>query len=404
MYFRFSIGLAYFLFALNIGDVFNIARVNPILKTFFILAALIYVVTRPRDWSVLLLLVLCLLMVLFLGGLTDYPEFQWSLLFGALNQFVVPYLLLAGKPTERDRGFFLHLMAWMAVGASVLGLIYGAMGVFNPFPVEYNTGAPRFSGTMNAAFLGGYALCGMFASYKLGERGETKYYWLIGINFLILVATGARMALALAVFLMLLTFYLSPRVTLKTKLLASLGGLFLALVAVPLVWIRYAARLEASGSSGRDVMWPWLWSMSEKFPDYGIGYGHQFWATPREVFILFTSNAAHNDYLRLLVELGWFGVFAFYGLFIGAVLIVWFGKVGRRDNSILFCLAAYLALSITDNALATPAYFTLIIISVMAAQSTKEQPRVPARQAPRRDNRPGAYRRRMRAIGSAAAS
>jgi len=162
------------------------------------------------------------------------------------------------------------------------------------------------------------------------------------------------------------------------KLAGTGAGIALAAVLVPFAWARYAARAESSGMSGRDIMWPWLLSLSEKYPNYGIGFGHQFWSTPREVFILFTSNAAHNDYLRLLVELGWFGVYAFYILLTAAVLIVWNSQACRRDPAIMQAYLGYLVLSITDNALATPCYFLLIVLAVFAATNADDPLRQPA--------------------------
>jgi len=88
---------------------------------------------------------------------------------------------------------------------------------------------------------------------------------------------------------------------------------------------------------------------------------------PRSVYILFTSSAAHNDYLRLLVELGWFGVFAFYTLLIIAFVSAWNFISQRRDAAILITFAGYMLLSVSDNALSTSAYFLLPIAAVMTS-------------------------------------
>lgn len=368
MLFRWAIGFGYLLFVVNPDLVVNLGRINPILKSTILLAALIYVFTRPVDKRVLVLLAVCLTMVVGLGALTSYPRFQWSILLGALNQILVPYLLLAGKPTEEDRSFFLKLSVWLAPISSGLGMVYSILGLYNPFPIEYATGEPRFAGTLNPAFAGGLATIGMFAAFKLMERGTKAYAVLIVINFGILILSAGRMNLLVMVFILVPSFFLSSAISRNAKIQLSLLGAIGSLLIVPLVWLRYEDRLSKSGGNGRDFMWDWLYSMSERYPNFGIGFGHQFWSTPPELLAHFSSAAAHNDYLRLLVELGWFGVFGFYGIFIVTVLVVWSSKVGRRDYSIIFALAGFLLLSSTDNALATTCYFTLIITAVMAAQ------------------------------------
>lgn len=368
MLFRVAIAIGYFLFVSNPDLVLHLGRINPIQKAAILAAALLYVFTRPIDKRVMVLMAVSLAMVFLLGALTSYPDFSWSILFGALNQILVPYLLLAGKPTEEDRSFFLKLSVWLAPISSGLGFAYSILGLYNPFPIEYATGEPRFAGTLNPAFIGGLATIGMFAAFKMMERGSKAYAALIVINFGILILSAGRMNLLVMVFILVPSFFLSSVISRNAKIQLSLLGAVGSLVLIPLVWLRYEDRLTKSGGNGRDFMWDWLYSMSERYPNFGIGFGHQFWSTPPELLIHFSSAAAHNDYLRLLVELGWFGVFAFYGLFIATVLIVWSSKVGRRDYSIIFALAGFLLLSSTDNALATTCYFTLIITAVMAAQ------------------------------------
>ncbi len=145
-------------------------------------------------------------------------------------------------------------------------------------------------------------------------------------------------------------------------------GAVSSLVLFPLVWLRYQDRLSKSGDSDATSCGTGSTPCRTATPISGSGSGISFWSTPPELLAHFSSAAAHNDFLRLLVELGWFGVFGFYGLFIVTVLVVWSSKVGRRDYSVIVALAGFLLLSSTDNALATTCYFTLVITAVMAAQ------------------------------------
>ena len=116
--------------------------------------------------------------------------------------------------------------------------------------------------------------------------------------------------------------------------------------------------------SGRDIMWAYLASFADDYFWTGIGYGHQFFATPRAIIINFGSAAAHNDYYRLAVELGYPGMIMFYLLLTLAMYFVWSGRVVQRDPSVLIAYLGFLTLSITENVLSSPAYFPLLIVTI----------------------------------------
>ncbi|WP_168990575.1 O-antigen ligase family protein [Aureimonas flava] len=369
MPFRLMYLAAYAAFILNLGDLFKIEAANALVKSLFLLAGALFLVGRELNPFALANLLIVTVMIFFLGSMTDYPDFQWSYLLNALNQYMLIYLLLSARPTAADRDTVLISAAWFAVACSVLGLMYQVAGLRTAFPVEFNTGQNRFSGSLNAAFLGGFAMSGMLASLLLTELGRPRYYILLLLNAGVMIATGARVALAVAVGVCGLAFLFSKRRTASQKITGIAAGVAAACVIGPIAYVRYAARMSGSGLSGREIMWPWLEELSARYPDFGIGFGHQYWSTPREIYILFSSMAAHNDYLRLLVELGHVGVWVFYILLVATV---WYTKTiwGGRDPVPLFALAGFLAISITDNALATPTHFLLVLVGMFAACGT----------------------------------
>lgn len=367
MPFRILATFSYLLFVIKPGLLLGIEQQNAFEKIFFLLAALSFPLGRKVNPVVITLLGICLAMVLALGALTSFPDFSWLLLLGALNQILVIYLMIAAKPNSADCKLFLYLVPCLAPLCAGAGLFYHALGLYNTFPVEFNTGAARFSGTLNAAFLSGLSISGIFVGVRLLNIRRNSGVAFILLNLLILLAAGGRGALAVIVLVAPLTFLLSHRWDLRAKLTALGLGIPAAIAALPVVWVAIGARLQNSGLSGREGMWTYLLELSDKYPNFGVGFGHQYWIVPRSVYILFTSSAAHNDYLRLLVELGWFGVFAFYTLLIIAFVSAWNFISQRRDAAILITFAGYLLLSVSDNALSTSAYFLLPIAAVMTS-------------------------------------
>lgn len=374
MPFRLMYLAAYAAFILNIGDLFKIEAANALVKSLFLLAGGLFLVGRELNLFALANLVFITVMIFFLGAMTDYPDFQWSYLLNALNQYILIYLLLSARPTAADRDTILISAAWFAVACAVIGFAYQVVGLRSAFSVEFNTGQARFGGSLNAAFLGGLAMSGMLASLLLTELGRQKYYSLLLMNAGIMILTSARVAFAVALGVCALTFLFSRRRTISQKITGLAVGVAAACVIGPLAYMRYAARATGSGLSGREIMWPWLEELSSMYPEFGIGFGHQYWSTPREIYILFSSMAAHNDYLRLLVELGHVGVWVFYILLVATV---WYTKQkwGRGDNAPIFALIGFLSISITDNALATPTHFLLVIVGIFAACAPVEEGR-----------------------------
>lgn len=382
MLFRLAILVSYGFFIINAGAVLRVEAVNVLEKGAFLIAATLYVTSRPRSNVILILLALNCLLIFFLGYFTTYPGFSWSTLIKSLNQFFIIYMLLASVPTESDRDAFLKIAAWMPVASALLGVLYQAAGLRAAFGYEFSSGLMRFQGSLIPAYLAGVAMCGTFASLQLALANRPLFFGVAAANFLILLLTGGRAALATTVVVCGLSFYLKPRVSMKLKTVGTMVGFGFGVLMLIVMWERLATRFESSGANGRDIMWPFLESLAAQYPWTGVGFGHQYFTVPREVFILVGSQAAHNDYVRIMLELGYVGSVIFYVLLIFAVFWTWLSPHVNRNPIVLITFAGFLFLSRTDNALATPAYFPLIILGVMA--SIRYPDRVAAQERPLR--------------------
>jgi O-antigen ligase len=377
MPFRIAIAIAYGIFIINAGAVLKVEAINVIEKGAFLIAATLYVTSRPRSNVILWMLGLNCLLIFFLGYFTTYPGFSWGTLIKSLNQIFIVYMLLACVPTEADRDAFLKIAAWLPIASTFLGILYHLAGLRAISGFEYSTGLMRFQGSLIPAFLAGVAMCGTFAAMQFALIKRPFYFGVAGADFLILLLTGGRAALAVTLVVCGVSFYLKPQVSLKLKTIGTVVGLAVGGLMLGAMWESIATRFQSSGANGRDVMWPYLEELASQYPWTGVGFGHQFFTVPREVVILTGSTAAHNDFIRVMVELGYVGVAIFYTLFILAVLWVWRSPHVNKSPIVLIALAGFLFLSRTDNALATPAYFPLIILSVMA--SVRYPSRTPAR-------------------------
>ena len=234
--------LAYALYILNIGLVFKLEAVNAIEKLAFLVAALCFVMTRPVDRRVLVLLAVAVGMVLFLGLLTPYPYFQWTILISALNQFIIIYLFIAAKPSARDAQVILFLIAVAPVASALLGIAYDIVGIRPMFGAEFANRADRFRGSLIPSFLSGLAMCGVIACVLLVFRRGARYIPLGILNLGILVLAGGRAALAVALGVSGLLLAFSRRMSFTLKYAFFVGGFFVIASIALLTWDTLSTR------------------------------------------------------------------------------------------------------------------------------------------------------------------
>lgn len=366
MLFRFAIVAAFVAFTMNMRLIVGNSGGNAADKLGFLIAALLAMTTRPQHIFTLMLLALNLLLVFWLGYATSYPDFKWSILLLSLNQFIIIYALLAFKPEQRDAEVIIVTIAFVPILSAVLGLLYQLAGLHALFSIEYASGVWRFSGSLIPAYLSGMAMCGSFSALFLALAQHRSKYWLVFVaNIMILLLAGGRAALAVTIIMCAACLFWAPGVRMKEKLW-TVGLMLFALPAFAAVFgPKLVERFIKSGDNGREMLGAYVSGLADEYPWTGIGFGHQFFATPNRIRVMTGTYAAHDDYLRLEAEIGKIGMPVMYGLMTLAVLRASWTKNGP-NVIVLTAWAGFLFLSMTDNVLAGPAYFPLIVVAAMA--------------------------------------
>lgn len=365
---RLCIIVAYGVMVFNIEEVFGFEAANIVQKGLFLIASILCLLLRRITIEIVLLLIVTIVMILFLGAATTYRDFSWQTLVFSLNQVTIIYALLAYHPSSKDAESFLVVAAWLPLASTVVGLIYAAAGWHEVWQTEWLVDTPRFRGSLIPAFLSGFAMCGVFAALQLALRGRRVFYYgvLVADTVILLLAAG-RGPMAVALLVSACSVLTSTNVALRIKLTASLIGGMLLTVLIVVIGEAAISRFQYSTDNGREVMWAYLRSLSAEYPWTGIGWGHQYLSVPHEVEIHVGSTSAHNDFLRLIVELGVMGMPAFYLFLSIAVLIAAWRGSRFPDPVVIGAYAGFLILSRTDNALASPSHFPIIILATMAS-------------------------------------
>jgi O-antigen ligase len=277
---------------------------------------------------------------------------------------------LIGSAAPFVFGFVKLPLAWCR--AAMRAVIYGpvfAVGFWAVLSLtgqgtlfSLEQGAIRLGGPGQPPFLAGFALIAIYALLlELLARPKLLDCWMLAVNLVILLLTGARAPLFLAVLLMFAAVLLpSPGMNAfrRIMILAFAGAvLSLALIfAGHLSFIRIVGLTqlgEVADLSNRDLIWPAFERAIAQSPwfGWGVGAGKSVLPVNSPLGALIGTNAAHDEYLRIAAEGGAVGAALLLGLM---ALWVWRGSAGLaspRRMVLRLILLAFAIHSATDNTL-----------------------------------------------------
>lgn len=286
---------------------------------------------------------------------------------------VAPFAFFFCRPPQGWREAMLRAARWGPLLSLGVGAVLDLAGVR---PLFIDSGGLRLAGPGHPAYLASVCLAAIYAClirlYRRGARGDLV---LLGVNFLLLLLTGARAPLAYAgaVTVLALACLNSPAMPARRRWplllagavllppLAVLGGMFTDMRLFALL------ATDSTNLSGRELLWPAFEQAAagSLWFGWGLGAGNYIIAPDSALARTLQTWAAHNEYLRLAVEGGLVG----RGLLIGSfVLWVWWHTRGLRRAERGMMRLVFLALAAhatTDNVLiSSPA---CVMFSVVAA-------------------------------------
>ncbi len=264
-------------------------------------------------------------LLIFAVGLAHglYPGLTPAESLRSLVGSAAPYAFAFSRLSRRWAACVIRATQWAPL-VSVAGGICLAMSGLRPVFVEL--GGLRLEALGHPAFLAGAALAAVYASlieaYRSGSRCDLG---LLLTNGAILLLTGARAPLlyGVAVVALTLAFVPAPAMPLRRRALLLLSGA----VAAPLLLLGAGALSDlrvfnlllgdAGDLSGREELWPYFEQAASSSPwlGWGLGAGNAVVPQDSEVVRLMHTWAAHNEWLRILVEGGQLGRAAVVALF-----------------------------------------------------------------------------------------
>jgi len=333
-------------------------------------------------------------LAMFAGGLAHllWPGLGAADSLRSLIGSVAPFLFGFSRLSRGWARTVIRATAWAPLLSVAIGAMCDAAGIR---PLFVNSGGWRLAGLGHPAFLAGVTETAVYACLvELYRNGGWPDLVLLGANLLVLLLTGARapLTLALAVAGLSLLLVRAPAFPARHRLLLILA----AAAALPLAGVVVFGLVPTGASgvrafevltnnfdnlSGRQLLWPNFETAAASSPwlGWGVGAGNVVIPSNGPVARLLQTWAAHNEYLRIEVEGGQIGRALLIGL-----LILWV-----RGHSIRLCPSdrtvmrlAFLALAVhafTDNVLiSTPACVLFTFAIAVFARGAWEHPQDPS--------------------------
>ena len=246
-------------------------------------------------------------------------------------------------------------------------------------------GALRLGASTHPAFLAGFALISVYALLLEQVRGARGWrLWALGADVMVLLATGARAPLGLALVLILLVAGCVPTAAWAWRsrvpvLLAILAGPAVAILAAPFLGFVRLLSLASQGDvtdlSNRTLIWPVYEAAIARSPWVGWGTGSGKVLVPVGTLLwhLLGTNAAHDEYLRIALEGGGLGL----GLLV-LLMALWLRQgtqhMPAAERAVMVLVFLVFAIhSATDNTLiATTASLMFAWVSAVFARAQGE--------------------------------
>lgn len=332
----------------------SIINYNTISKM-IVLLTILYVLFKYTQWDridqrpiillvVLLILNICLLSINRLSGYS-FKDFITS--FATISMGVLVYYV---NWTEKQRLIGFKILAWLSVFCVLIGTIekgrlFDEAGRFSSATSLWHT--PAMVGT--AALISSLILN---KKYKI-----SRYKYMIMINFVIIVMAQVRGALIFAV-IILIPFIFDYLKNLKKKQIIFLIIFipiliyFLSIALQPIIERSFSSSNGELNTSGRLEAWKYWWEKSSKYRALGMGIGSMKTSTDEAIVDNFT--AAHNEYLRFIVESGIIGLIIMTTI----IYLLWkhvlkYNILNKNNKYILFYMLGFMCLAFTDNVISS---------------------------------------------------
>lgn len=346
--------------SMDLGRNFDIPNANQIEKSLVILWGGTALLVGRINWLGVFCFFLVTVVIILSAFFTQYEYYDVRTTLMSYTQIIAILSFFLVILDDRYMLLSIKVIAFSASIALIVGLIYMLAGFRELFMYEYSTGVPRMGGSTIPAFMAGLSIMSSLTSLYLWLRYDPRYKYIFIISYVCLLLTLGRMAILIGTVLCYLRFITFSGISKKIKFDVTILLLVLGMIGFVAIAPLMLERIENSGLSGRDILWEFVIYMINRYPEFGIGFGHQFLSTPQDIINMTSTWSAHNEYLRIALEVGIIpSVFFFFFMFLTFLSpMVYYKKLDIFYVSAVFLFFLSCA---TDNAISSPYMFLYLI-------------------------------------------
>jgi O-antigen ligase len=308
-----------------------------------------------------------------------FSSIAWSadplLSFKRLTVLGCVLLAMYGMIRQYDFKTQVEMACSITLGVVLIGFVAEALFAPKSDGVE----GYRFAGTLhpnhaalNASYL---VLCSLYLAHR---RADRRFFALAAFGFFMVILCKSRTALAGivvgAALFMLIVRPIRQRFAMVLISAAVIGATLFLVFTDSLPHLGDALLLNRAKSdpttlTGRTVIWQFVWSyLSTDWGRILAGFGFGgFWNEQTAKSLSETAHfklaESHNDYLELIVQLGFVGLFLYIW---GQIVVLWkcsarVRRNGSLDAALLIAVVAFtLVHSIAESAMTLPVYTTMV--------------------------------------------
>ncbi|WP_128893848.1 O-antigen ligase family protein [Longirhabdus pacifica] len=330
-----------------------------IYKLMVIVLIIPYVLQKGLEWKLLLPLT-SFVLLLAISLVFSSAEVSNSMMLKSFIGLSVPFLFLAVKWKSKTVNQHMKLLCWLAPVSVCIGSLLHLINVYPMFVIEF-TGAFRLQGASIPSHLAMLACVGFVISLlELKRVPQQMLFFSISasVNFLILLATGTRGPLIVAI-LMVIYFivdmvmqYVKGRIVLIIPILfifvSTIAAFFLVLDNMKTRSISDSGVLD---TSGRTDAWSFYLERAADTPWFGKGLGSSLEANDGTLYDGFV--VPHNEYIRFYYDTGLIGAVILF-LFLCITFHLVYKQLQRSLRPYFLCfIIGFLLYTFTDNTLST---------------------------------------------------
>jgi len=297
----------------------------------------------------------------------------------AFTGLAAPFFILIVKFGKINSERLVKIILLLPIISVFIGSLLNLLGI-HPFIIQEYSGAFRLQGSNIAPHLAMLAFLGItigLVELKRKNKNKGYYFFIICVNFLILLSTGTRGPLV-ALSLIILVYigdniigYLKGKVLLIIPLISFLS---ITIAIIISQWSNFITRTfndftpdSGVNISGREIAWRYFFESSKGFELFGRGLGSVLVANDGSLYAGFT--VPHNEFIRFYFDGGIIGLLLFIGS-ISYVLIKLYIILPKHIK--LYYLSLVLGLfvySLVDNTLSTPQFIIPFCFYIIALKS-----------------------------------